>query len=267
MQLSRLSILLTFPIAFLVALASAAGIFLESVYAKETVSWAAQGVGQDVVNLVLVFPALLVAGYLANKRSLRGLLVWLGLLLYIVYSYLLYAFFVHFNFLFPVYVATLGLSFYALLGSAISLGVSDLAPRFAANNQAKPVSIYLMIVGLLFGFLWLADILSALLAGRAPESISEVGLPVNPVHVLDLALLLPGMIVTSVLLRRRRPLGFLFAVPLMVFAAVMGVAIISMSIVMNARGVPASPGVSIGLGANVLISLYWIRRFLKETRP
>ena len=63
---------------------------------------------------------------------------------------------------------------------------------------------------------------------RAPPSLAEAGLPTNPVHVLDLAIVLPAMIVTGVLLRRRRPLGLLLAPVLLVFAVAMGVAILVM---------------------------------------
>lgn len=40
-----------------------------------------------------------------NRGSSRAPLVWLGIAIYLAYSYLLYAMFVHFTPLFPVYVA------------------------------------------------------------------------------------------------------------------------------------------------------------------
>jgi hypothetical protein len=266
MTFARRPTLLALAIAFLLAVASGAGIWVESVYAKETASWAAQGVGQDFVTLFLVAPALLICTHFAYRGSIKAFLVWLGLLLYVVYSYVLYAFFVHFNFLFPAYVAILGLSFYALLASVAGIDLDGLARRLDASTQAKPVGIFLLIVAMLFGALWLADITSALLAGRVPASLEEVGLPVNPVHVLDLAFLLPGMTVTAVLLRRRRPLGFLFAAPLLVFTAAMGAAIMAMSWVMHGRGLPASLGVSAMMGMLVLISLFLTYRFLSGIR-
>jgi tryptophan-rich sensory protein len=65
------------------------------------------------------------------------------------------------------------------------------------------------------------------------------------VHVLDLAFVLPGMIVTSVLLWRRRPFGLLLAVPLTTFAAAMCLAIVGMMLFMRTRGLPA-PAALIG---------------------
>jgi hypothetical protein len=265
MGISKVWIRLSVPIGVLMAMASAAGTFDESVYAEETVSWAAQGVGQDIVNLFVVFPLLLISGYYVSRGSVRALLVWLGMLIYVVYSYLLYAFFVHFNSWFLVYVAILGLSFYTLLGSTISMKLDELSRVFARNTKGKAASIFLMTFGVLFSVLWLADIVGSLAAGEAPQSVAEIGLPVNPVHVLDLAFLLPGMMITSVLLWKRKFLGYLFAVPLLIFAAVMGIAIISMSYVMSAEGVSAPIPFVVIIGAVVLASLYLSCRFLLET--
>ena len=109
------------PLAALVAWSALGGIFLPSTYARETASWAAQGAGQDWVNLLVVAPALSIGGVRALRGSLRARLVVGGALLYTVYSFLLYAFEVHFNPLFLVYCATLGLSFYALLAQLVRL--------------------------------------------------------------------------------------------------------------------------------------------------
>ena len=115
--------------ALLVVLASASGILLKSIYARETLSWAVQGIGQDIVNIVAVV-VLFIAVYFVNKGSVKAFLVWSGVLLYLIYAYVIYAFDVHFNRLFLVYVAILGLSFYALVGSVIHLHLDRLRASF-----------------------------------------------------------------------------------------------------------------------------------------
>lgn len=90
------------------------------------------------------------------------------------------------------------------------------------------MSTLLLVFGLLFALHWLSDIVPSLLSGITPRSITEIGVPVNPIHVLDLAFILPGMIVTAVTARKRSPLGLLFAAPLLTFSAAMGIAILSM---------------------------------------
>lgn len=78
---------------------------------------------------------LFIAVYFVNKGSVKAFLVWSGVLLYLIYAYVIYAFDVHFNSLFLVYVAILGLSFYALIGSLLHLYLNQLQASFSANTK------------------------------------------------------------------------------------------------------------------------------------
>jgi hypothetical protein len=257
---------LSVVVAALVAAASAAGMFSGSVYARETAVWAAQGMGQDAINLFVVVPALVVCAHLVGKGSFRALLVWLGLLIYVVYSYLMYAFSVHFGPVFPVYVAALGLGFYTLFGSLFSMDRSALAAAFPPTLRVKPAAAYLLFSGVAFSGLWLSEIARALAAGTDPAGLAETGLPVNFVHVEDLGFILPGMIVTSALLLKRKTAGCLFAVPLMVFAAAMGAGIISMFAAMSRRGLGGGGVLSIAMAVLTTASVAITALFLKDLR-
>jgi hypothetical protein len=189
----------------------------------------------------------------------------MGLLIYVVYSYVLYAFFVHFNALFLAYVAILGLSAYALAGSAVfTLGQPGLATAFKGSRYDKAVAAYLMIAGAGFAALWLADIVRATAAGTAPANVSEMGMTVNPIHVLDLAFVLPAMILASILLRRRNVVGYVAAVPLMVFGSIMGAALIAMSRVMTERGIPALGGMALVIASMMVVSVLLTLGFLRH---
>lgn len=61
---------------------------------------------------------LVASAILAGRGSGRAHLVWLGVLVYLIYSYIIYALSVQFNPLFLVYVALLGCSLYALIGGS-----------------------------------------------------------------------------------------------------------------------------------------------------
>lgn len=248
------------------ALASAAGLFIPLVYAKESASWAAQGAGQDVVNIIVALPVLVISAWYVRKGSVRGLMVWLGALVYVVYSYVTYAFFVHFGPVFPLYVATLGLSTYALAGASAGVDLDELRKAWPENFHLRSVSLVLVIIGIAFGGMWLASIARALASGTVPEGVTEIGLPVNPIHVLDLALLLPLTIVTARAHWQRRPFGLLFATPLFVFFAIMDCAIISMTYFMRARGVSASLAVVPVMAAGLLISVVLSVLMLREVR-
>ena len=71
----------------------------------------------------------------AFRGSTRASLVTLGLLIYVVYSYILYAFFIHFGSWFLVYVAVLGLSTYALFGSVLGMNLDEVSERLRRTRR------------------------------------------------------------------------------------------------------------------------------------
>jgi hypothetical protein len=226
-------------IALLVTFTSLCGILLPVTYARETPLWAVQAIGQDYANLAVAV-LLLISTYLVTHRSLRGYLVWLGSLIYLIYAFAIYAFALHFQFLFLVYVAILGLAGYTLVGGLMAVDPNMVAQILRKNRSMPYVAALLAAIGLLFGFLWLSQIIPDILAGGVPSDVLAMQLLVNPVHVLDLAFLLPGMLVTALLIRRDDPLGYLMAVPLLVFAVTMGLGIVVMMGLSTISGLPYS---------------------------
>jgi hypothetical protein len=265
MNISKIYIWFTLAIAVLVLLASGMGLLLKSIYARETLSWTIQTYGQDIANLVSA-ATLFITVFFVTKGSVKAFLVWVGVLLTLLYAYVIYAFALHFNSLFLVYVAIVGLSFYTLVGTMIGLHLSSLQPYVAANSKARTVSIFLLLLALLFYLLWLSEDIPALLAGKIPPSVTESGLLTNPVHVLDLGLLLPAMVITSISLWRRKFLGFLFAVPLLVFSILTGVGILATFLIMNSRGMPTSLGVELFFVVIIVVSLVLSVLYLREVK-
>ena len=111
----RILLAFTLPLAALIALASGLGLFWAGAYAREAAFYAAQGVGQDAVNLIVVVPALIVSALLAVRGSRISFQAWGGVIFYCAYSYVIYTFSMHFGPLFLVYCAILGLSVYSLV--------------------------------------------------------------------------------------------------------------------------------------------------------
>src|SRR5690242_1769473 len=83
-------------LAGLLIVASAAGLFVPGLY-RDAPLWAAQARGTDIITLTVAVPALVVALILAARGSLRGEIVWLGVLGYATYMYAIFAFTVAFN--------------------------------------------------------------------------------------------------------------------------------------------------------------------------
>jgi hypothetical protein len=227
---------LSVPIAMLAVGASLSGIFLGSVYAKETENFAAQSVGQDIANLV-AYPVLLLMAWAAGRGSVRAYLAWLGVLVFSVYSYAIYSFDVRFNGLFLVYVAVLGLSIYALIGGLAVVDPDRVKAAFGSKAAVRSTWIVLVIVAALFYIQWLSEDVPAILGGKTPQSLLDAGLPTSPVHVLDMAVLLPAVLVTGVLLSKRRAWAFFLAPVLLTALILLALAIVTLMAVLQLRDV------------------------------
>ncbi len=257
---------LTIPIAALLAMASAGGLLISGLY-RGAPYFAAQAVGQDLISLAVVLPLLIISSILTRRGSGRAKLVWLGGLTYLVYTYVIAAFEVRFNPLFLVYVALLGCSVYALIGGVVMTNMAEIKASFTEKTPAKAISIYLGVLAVLFYFLWLAEIVPALLRGEIPKSIRDNWTPTNAVHVLDMAWILPALLITSVSLWRKQTLGYTLAGVLLSYCVLLTLAILSMAFFMIQGSHPvAAPQVGIfgALFALSLGMLIWYMKGLKS---
>lgn len=252
--------------AVLASATSLAGILWPATYARETPAWAVQAVGQDAANLLVVV-VLLTGAERARRGSMRGLLVWLGCLLYLVYAFAIYSFAVHFNTLFLAYVAVLGLSFYALVGALAGVDMDSVAAPLRDHPQRRSAAALLVAIGVVFAALWLAQIVPHLLDHTTPADLAATGLWTNPVHVLDLAFLLPAMIVVGVLLPRQHPWGLLLAVPMLVFAVTMGMGILTLFALSARAGLPVSAPAVVVVAAIVALSALHTWLLLRPRAP
>lgn len=259
---------LTAPIAVLVTIAAGSELLVDGLFrGDETNYFVAQAIGQDYVTLAVALPILVVSAVLANRGSERARLIWLGVLTYLVYTYAIYAFEVQFNSLFLVYVALLGCSLYALIGGLATTDFIGLRARFTQRTPAKAVSAFLGVVAVLFYFSWLSEIVPALLTGDIPRSVTDNGTPTNGVHVLDLAWMLPAMLLTAVWLWRKRAIGYALAGALLTFLPLLALAIISKVVVMARyeQTVSVGPAGVFGIISAVSLGmLIWYLRGLKE---
>ncbi|MEO7426085.1 MAG: hypothetical protein ABI036_12930 [Fibrobacteria bacterium] len=250
----------TLVLSTLLVLASLMGLFDPHVYAQETKNWAAQGMGQDIGNLIAAI-VLVVSGYFTAKGSTKASLIWLGTVFYLMYAYTIYAMALHFNVLFLVYVAIMGFSFYGILVSISHAGISAITPGGKAPR--KLVGLTLLAISAIFELLWLSEIVPALAEGRIPQSVKDTGLLVNPVHVLDLAIVLPGLALTGYFVLKGNGTGYFFATPLLTFIALMGSSIIALMITMSMNGFPTTALPIAMVSTLVALSLFAMWRLIR----
>jgi len=257
---------LSVPLIILTAFVSYAGIFIKSTYSKETISYAAQGIGQDIVNLFIVVPILIIAAFFAYRRSKLGLLIWSGAISYLTYSYTIYCFGLHFNNLFVIYCIILGLSFYSLVYFVISSLQGNVSEWFSKKISTKSTGIFLIIIAVLFYIIWLSEIIPAIMMNEVPKSILESGLLINPVHVLDLAICLPALIITGIALIEKRSIGFLLAPTMLIFCIFMAIAIAAMVLVMKSKGLESNLVLFSVFALITFISTVFLIRYLRALK-
>jgi hypothetical protein len=235
--LSALIIVLALP-------AHLTGLLVPSIY-RDPAVLLPQNLGTDVVTLCLAVPLLAVTTIALGKGSARARLLWLGALGYLVYAYGMYALGVRWNQLFLVYVALFGLALFAFIIGLVGTDAVELRARLAGRVPARAVAAYLVLIALMVAALWLAEELRALVAGVVPPSVVQTETPTNVVHVFDLGVVLPAMVVAAVMLLRDRPWGYVLAGVLLVKATTIGLWVVVM-IWFSARQGLATPAAYTG---------------------
>ncbi|HEY7685008.1 MAG TPA: hypothetical protein VH833_02760 [Gemmatimonadales bacterium] len=197
-----------------------------------------QNLGTDVVTLAVGIPLLALATAAMRRGSLRARLLWLGALGYMVYAYGMYAIGVRWNQLFLVYVALFGLSLFAVIIGLVGTDAVRVRAGVTGRPAVRPVAVYLIVIAVLVAALWLAEEVRALLSGTVPPSVVQFESPTNIVHVFDLALVLPALLLAAVMLLRDRPWGYVLAGMLLVKAATIGLWVVAMIWFSARRGFP-----------------------------
>jgi hypothetical protein len=262
----QFSAVAAFPLALLVTIASVGGILVPSTYARETVNWKAQAIGQDWVDLLLAVPWLVLTGIGAWRGSCRASLLLAGGFAYTAYEFVIYAFAVHFNVLFLVYCAALGLSIVALIGTLGTVMKHDPSSGYGGRVPIRLGGGFLIAVGIVFGLLWLSEIVPALARGVVPSSIAEAGLFTNPVHVIDLSVVLPAHIICGIWLIRRRRLAYAIAPIILGFGVLMALSIAGMMVVMRIRHAEVNLVVAGAMTVVAIASAAVLVTFLRRLR-
>lgn len=263
---SNTILVLSLPQAVLIIVASSLGLLSPGFYTKETPDWAAQSIGQDIIDLFLVTPALIITTLFAIRKSKAAMMLWGGINLYLVYTFLIYCFDVHFNKLFLVYCFTLGFSFYSFAYFLLSLAKEKITDWLDEKISSRFIGIYFLLIPLIFYFLWLSEVLPAILNNETPKSLRETGLFTNPVHVIDLSVFLPGLFLVGILLIKRKNIGLLLAPVILTFFIIMDITIGGLIVVMKMRGIESDYIITIVMSLLAVFSAILLIVYLRSLK-
>jgi hypothetical protein len=216
------------------ATASIVGLFLDGLYTDG--AWAREALrGGDLVTLALVVPLLLGALFLSVRGSRRAQVVWVAMLGYSIYNYAYYVFGAEFNDVFLLHIAILSMSIFALAVLAPRLDVAGIAARIRGGAAARWVGAFLVLVGLGQGGLWAFLVVRFALTGELLADIPEDGQ--HLVFALDLALLVPTLVLAGILLFRRTGVGLVMGAAVSLFGLVYQVNLQTAAVFQDAAGV------------------------------
>lgn len=254
-------------IILLVVSTAIPGIFMPGTYRAETLNWRTQSTGQDIFDLFVLAPAYLICFFPRFSRTRASVFLRGGILLFLFYTYLIYCFSVHFNQYFLIYCATLFCVVNALANFFWNLFI--LSRQYAPGPvlKTRAAAVFFILISVMFCILWLSEIIPAIYSGHLPASVAETGLPVNPVHVLDLAFFLPSALITGVFLWKKNKTAVLVTPVLLAFFSFMSLNIGILVIVMNHSGVSSDISIAGVMAVLAAISIVLFIRSLRNFNP
>lgn len=196
------------------------------VYAYNAQRVVAEGIGWDIVTLVVAVPALLLTVPSVVRGSFRGRLVAIGLLGYLLYQYLEYAVTWAFGPLFPLFIFIYAASLGAVVWLGVGIAREGVEGRFGDGFPRRSYALLTGGLAVLLTLLWAQRIATGL--GGDLEAASLWGETTMVVQALDLGLVVPTAMFIAMLTWRRSPIGYVLAAIWIVFSIAMASAIVGM---------------------------------------
>lgn len=211
--------ILTLAITVLMAAASIIGlVYSERIYPSTELL---EGLmPNDVINLVVGVPILLVSIWLTQRGKLVGLLLWPGALVYAFYNYLAYIFVIPLNIVYLLGFILVTLCAYTLVILVANIDVAAVQERLAGKVHERLSGGIAAAFGIFF-------------AGRVIVTVSGALINETPIGSVDLAVMVsdfvisPAMIIGGVLLWLRKPLGYTAGLGLLFQASMLFIGLIA----------------------------------------
>jgi hypothetical protein len=214
-------------------IASLAG-FIPGVYRDPKVV-IAQSHGFDIGNLIAVL--ILGLGLAWSARgSVRGRLVAIGALGYLLYSFVTYAFLIVLNAATVLYIAVLAFGVWSFITGFATVD-DQAADELAAGHLYQRLTAgFMIVIAALFAMTWLREIAGSVVSGRLPAGLEAAGWPMNPVYVLDLGFVAPLVVLGGLRLLRNKPGGGRVSVPFLIFLSLLSTSVLVMTVFMAIDG-------------------------------
>lgn len=265
----RTALALSLLTAIAAAVQSAGGILFPGLY-RDNVWVACTWHGTDVVTLAIAVPLLLTGIWYAQRGSLRGELLRIGMLYYVLYNTMYYLFGTSYNRFFPLYPLVLVLSSGALLSALLTIDAGRIAAQFRPGARTRWIAAWMFVLSAILLANALGEYIPFLLSGQVPQIIADTGLHTSLVAICDLALLVPLLLLGGVWLLRSRPWGYIIAALVLISFGVYAIGLAAATWYQNLAGIPgvmASMPLWIALAAGSLAASAALLAGVKSEEP
>jgi hypothetical protein len=200
--------------------------------------------GNDWITLVVAVPLLGIGLASSRRRSVRGTLLWLGVLGYALYNYAFYLLGAALNAFFLLYASGVVLAAIALIRALaashqLQSHFRGRYPEGVTGTTARVLSGHLLFVGGALAAVWSAMWGAHVFVGRALPVAEPV---FRLVAALDMVLMVPALVAGGTLLWRGHALGFIVAPIAAIQGALYLIVLSANAIVLASRGLGAFPG-------------------------
>lgn len=169
-----------------------------------------EGIGWDAVRLLVMLPLLIVSTlFYTLRNSKRAAFILLGTTAAFVYHYFSWAIAWAYNSFFLFYVFLYSLFLLIAFFCAQDLYSRNLPEQFTPSFPRKTIIVFNFMVALLVAILWFKEIIPTIWPSRLPEAFQ--GIPTLYAQILDLGLIVPLALASSIFLLKRHALGYLFS--------------------------------------------------------
>lgn len=200
-------------------------ILVKGIYKYNIKAWVLGGMPWDIVRLVFGIPLLIVSFILYLKNSLRGTMIFIGVLFSFFYQYILWAIGWHFNALFLVYTLTYGLSLSTMILVIISIEPKRIEQSVNNKFPLKSVAIFIIFIAIMLFFKCVGEIAPTLPNGELAGQFTGYYNLFD--QSLDIGIMVPFSIFIAALLIKRNTYGFLLSTVSLILFINLGFSVIA----------------------------------------
>jgi hypothetical protein len=231
MSMKKSNNIINYLIIALTLLSCLLSIFNNNIY--QDGEWAnAQWLGQDIITLLLALPLLLLST-IKRKQSddIKWLMINTAILLYYVYTYSFFMFAAKLTILYLFHLPIFGLAVFGFVSNVIFIFIKNIDYNFRSKGLKISIIIYLVLISLMISFIWFSDIFAHL---TNPDYRSDTPNGEAPliIYSLDLAIIIPLMLLSVILFVKNRKSGFIWTGIILTKTSTLGFALMAMALSM-----------------------------------